>query len=611
MMELGCLALVLCTFLLTAVAPGLDWLLAVHSPADSSYVSTLRQTSESRSGGSQQLELSNGLVSRRFILEPNFASVDLRRFDTLYSGGGSFFRALAPEATVTLSHDCGRKQMRACSDGNGTVILCEQPFCSTSQSFNVGGVGGQVHYAQRTSASFNPTVNASSTFTFESYTSAPISSYPPRFAWTPGEYNSRRNLPWPPRGVRLNVTFAAPKSSPNQAIRAHVIYELYDALPVFSKWVQFTNLAGGAARRLAIETEITSVSVEMLRVPEHVAPSPAAGTRLMVETDYMPRHTYWTDYSYPSRGAVSGPGSIWGGAYMDTNTWFNDDKYQDDAHDGALCVGRVYPKLLLNVSYPYGPGWLVRPGESFESFRVLELLQDSDDEERQELGRRAMLRTLAPQTTASFVWMMNDGKHPDDEGFAGLMRNASAVGFDAVLSQPYNNVRHSILTSFSLSLTICPVSAPAYECQKCDQCRTIQGAGGARQNAIKSSDAGRVYLPPANESAQRDEQQSVRQPSWNACPGASRLLHRSAALLHPSLLPPALTGVGGAVWQAPKAGVYRGADMATTEHREYREQVVEWIEQTGMQILTVSQHLAATAWLLCCMGIDNLCTRPD
>ena len=51
---------------------------------------------------------------------------------------------------------------------------------------------------------------------------------------------------------------------------------VYNALPVFSKWVQFSNVAGGA--RLAIETEITSVAVEMLRVPEHVAPSPTAGT---------------------------------------------------------------------------------------------------------------------------------------------------------------------------------------------------------------------------------------------------------------------------------------------------------------------------------------------
>ena len=34
---------------------------------------------------------------------------------------------------------------------------------------------------------------------------------------------------------------------------------------------------------------------------------------------------------------------------------------------------------------------------------------------------------------------MNSGKYPSDESFAALMRNASAVGFDAVLSHPYDN----------------------------------------------------------------------------------------------------------------------------------------------------------------------------
>ena len=37
---------------------------------------------------------------------------------------------------------------------------------------------------------------------------------------------------------------------------------------------------------------------------------------------------------------------------ISAHTWYNDDMYQDDAHDGALCVSRVYPNLLLNVSYP-------------------------------------------------------------------------------------------------------------------------------------------------------------------------------------------------------------------------------------------------------------------
>ena len=61
----------------------------------------------------------------------------------------------------------------------------------------------------------------------------------------------------------------------------------------------------------------------------------------------------------------------------------------------------------------YGPGWLVEKSEGFESFRVFELLQDSDDEERQELGRRAMLRTLAPQTTASIVCKRRRYFHSD------------------------------------------------------------------------------------------------------------------------------------------------------------------------------------------------------
>ena len=48
------------------------------------------------------------------------------------------------------------------------------------------------------------------------------------------------------------------------------------------------------------------------------------------------------------------------------------------------------------------------------------------------------------------------------------------------------------------------------------------------------------------------------------------------------------TGIGpaGTPAPAPKPGVYKGADMATTEHRQFRESLVEWIAQTGMQILT-------------------------
>jgi hypothetical protein len=63
----------------TAAAEGdVDWLLAAHDPVATGYVSELTKTD---SAGRAGLTLSNGLVSRSFITEPNFATVDLRRLD--------------------------------------------------------------------------------------------------------------------------------------------------------------------------------------------------------------------------------------------------------------------------------------------------------------------------------------------------------------------------------------------------------------------------------------------------------------------------------------------------------------------------------------------------
>jgi hypothetical protein len=43
---------------------------------------------------------------------------------------------------------------------------------------------------------------------------------------------------------------------------------------------------------------------------------------------------------------------------------------------------------------------------------------------------------------------------------------------------------------------------------------------------------------------------------------------------------------------APKAGVYRGADMATAEHREYRETITEWVGLTGEPPPHHTTHMA-------------------
>ena len=487
------------------------------------------------------VSMTNGLVSRSFRVTPNFFTFVLRREDVAYASAGNFLRSLSPEATVRVSHGCKPAMMRACSDGNGTDIMCLQPLCSRVHDFTIGGVDTAVlpasAFAQFDLATLaaNISTNTSHSFQYTGHTSGELSSYPPRFSFKPGEVNSRTDLPWPPRGVRLNVSFAAPSACENQKLRAHVIYELFSGLPVFSKYVELVN------NHEQIESEITSLAVEQLRAPEHMLPMQnGQGGRLLVETDAMPRHTYWTDYRYPSRGKTSGPGSLWGGANMDTKVFWNDDLYQDDAHDGALNVGRVYPDLLVNVSYPLGPGYLLAPrGTTFQSFHVYELLQDSDDEERQELGRRAMIRTLAPQTTQSFLYHMDTGKHDpanNDCDFKQMMADASSVGFDAVLSNPYNDyiplsignmtnvLRYRVLVEYGKTLQP-PIMLGLYTCLQ--QMKTINSTNNDQCVPVAGSPA-----------------------------------------------------------PAPKAGIYHGADMATLEHREYRQHVADFIRLTGMQILT-------------------------
>lgn len=66
--------------------------------------------------------------------------------------------------------------------------------------------------------------------------------------------------------------------------------------------------------------------------------------------------------------------------------------------------GAIEP--YLNCSYASGPGAHVSfaPAERFQSFRALLLVHDSDDLERQALGRHRATQLLAPHTTENPVF---------------------------------------------------------------------------------------------------------------------------------------------------------------------------------------------------------------
>src|SRR5690606_31454522 len=56
---------------------------------------------------------------------------------------------------------------------------------------------------------------------------------------------------WPPKGVALRLDFAPPAGSALKGVTISVHYELYDGIPVLSKWITVRN---GSAVRVRLDS---------------------------------------------------------------------------------------------------------------------------------------------------------------------------------------------------------------------------------------------------------------------------------------------------------------------------------------------------------------------
>ena len=464
----------LTSFALSASGPGVpyqlsqsqDWL--VHPEATLSTPTELLQPTPTT------LVLTNGLISRTFTLTPTFATTGYRNLIT----GLSYFRAPKAEAQFTSQ--------------DGAV-------------FNIGGLSTPFNDAlyQPYYYSLTPLPNA---FTYLSYHVGPATA---RFNWRPQRWSEVRD--WPPKGLRLEVSFQAPQNDVRVAnLTAKVVYEMYDGIPVLQKYLQLTNVAAPSASPAPIDLMeedgaeekgveggedrghrhshshshahphlhahpfhdshpsaplshsqaayaeaglttdpryslpspsvyrngpvtglsifVTGVVVELLACPEH------ACDRVMgVETDYMPRHTQW-DPRWTTLGAP----------FENTTLWFQDLAYGQSDHDQNLQADAAYFITLLQVGYPEsGPAVFLEPGDTWDSFHVLELCHDSEDEERQNMGRRRWMRVLAPQGTENPIyWHLEQQSNViaaiDETAAAGfeMMIISFSSGFNAESSDP-------------------------------------------------------------------------------------------------------------------------------------------------------------------------------
>ncbi|MBL9121573.1 MAG: hypothetical protein JNL80_16825, partial [Phycisphaerae bacterium] len=286
--------------------------------------------------GASSVTLTNGLLRRTIRLSPNAATV---AFDNLMTDAAEL-RSVRPEATVTI-------------DG---------------KTIPVGGLKGQdVHNFLRPE-SLDQLTAIDGAF---AYTGHRIGRTQERFAWRPRPQWLSRPVAWPPPGVSLELDFRPADSAPS-GVTVTVHYELYDAIPLLSKWITVDNGGSSPITLDAFCSELLAWVEPASLVGGSAADFAAYPRSIHVESEYA--------FGGTMENATSAP----------SVRWVDDPLYATQVH-----YDRHTP-CLLECGPTVGPRVTLAPGDRFESPRVFELLFDSTDRERRGLAQRRMYRTIAP-----------------------------------------------------------------------------------------------------------------------------------------------------------------------------------------------------------------------
>jgi len=346
--------------------PGDDWLL---NPVSFKATAALDPTKH-------ELTLANGLVRRTFRLEPDAATVAFENLRT----GDALLRSVRPEALVTL---------------NGV-------------RFEVGGLKGQpLHsflkpeWLEKMTASTNGL----------KFIRHEIGRTQARFAWKQHRDWMAQPANWPPPGVSLVLEFQASasatesqgtKAPPGIVVEVH--YELFDGIPLLSKWIAIRNESNRTVRLDSFVSEILAAVEGESSVGD---PTRWKVSNLLVETDYA------------FGGSMSAEGSS-ASVY-----WLPDPEYTSQVNYD------LKTPCLLQCKPPLGPAQDIAPQGRWESFRAFELVQDSSDRERQGLAQRRMYRLLAPWVTENPVLMHVRSAKPEAVRLA--IDQCADVGFEMVI----------------------------------------------------------------------------------------------------------------------------------------------------------------------------------
>jgi hypothetical protein len=331
------------------------------------------------------LILSNGLISRTFSIFPDGATIG---FDNLVKSV-SLFRAVKPEAIVSI---------------NGHQL-------------KVGGLKGQpvMNY-------FIDSWRESDLSTDENamhLTDFVVNPIKAPFEWKKRLSWMSLDSDWPPKGLELTMIYRYEKdlvkslqkqlgeklAGSIEQIEVEIHYEMYDNLPLLSKWIVVKNNSSQDLRLDDFQSEILA----------YIEPESVVGDK---ETWKLPLISVETDYAFG--GSMSQEASA-----NNSFSWEIDEEYKT-----IINYSRIQPGVLV-VSPKIGPGIDIKSGDSFTSYKVFELVHDNSDRERQGLALRKMYRTIAPWTTENPILM--HVRRADDKSVKAAIDQCADVGFEMVI----------------------------------------------------------------------------------------------------------------------------------------------------------------------------------
>ncbi|MDZ4861237.1 MAG: hypothetical protein SGI88_19875 [Candidatus Hydrogenedentes bacterium] len=283
--------------------------------------------------------MSNGLIRRVWRIVPNAATV---AFDNLMTGS-PVIRGVKPEAAIVM---------------NG-------------ERFDIGGLLGQPDYAYLKPEWVDALTADENAFYF---TRVEAGETRERFPWKRARHAA--DLEWPPPGASVTFHFAPPKGRlPGITVSVH--YEMYDGIPVLSKWISVHNSGVQPVQLTAFVSEILAAVEYESDVDSREHPN-------------LPNIHIETDFGFGGAEPAEARRTVY---------WSPDPQYTTQVNY------TLNSPVLMECRLPIGPDAAIAPGGTFKSFRTFELIPDTTERERKGLSVRRMYRVLAPWITENPIML--------------------------------------------------------------------------------------------------------------------------------------------------------------------------------------------------------------